>query len=155
MITRFIPSFFFMSSVFSSTVKWFVEIRINVINSWKCFSMKKVYYLSTCSTCKRIIKELNLPQDFEMQDIKTEKICENKLNEMISLAGSAEAIFSKRSMKYRAMGLHERELEDYEMNALILDEYTFLKRPIFIIDNDIFVGNSKKTVEAVKEKLNS
>ena len=117
--------------------------------------MKKVYYLSTCSTCSRILKELDLPSEFEIQDIKTDKICENKLNEMIALSGNVESLFSKRSMKFRAMGLHERELKDYEMKALILEEYTFLKRPVFIIDDEIFIGNSKKNVEAVKAKLNS
>lgn len=117
--------------------------------------MKKVYYLSTCSTCSRILKELDLPSEFELQDIKTDRICENKLNELIALSGNVESLFSKRSMKYRAMGLHERELEDYEMKALILEEYTFLKRPVFIIDDQIFIGNSKKNVEAVKAKLNS
>ncbi|NND76796.1 MAG: hypothetical protein HKN39_01255 [Flavobacteriales bacterium] len=117
--------------------------------------MKKVYYLSTCSTCKRILKELDLPSEFEMQDIKTEKLCENKLNEMISMSGDVASLFSKRSMKYRAMALHERELDDFEMRSLILNEYTFLKRPVFVIDDEIFIGNSKKNIEAVKAKLNS
>ncbi len=117
--------------------------------------MKRFYYLSTCSTCKRIMQELALPDDFELQDIKTEKLCENKLNEMISLSGNVESLFSKRSMKYRAMGLHEKELSDFEMKALILDEYTFLKRPVAIIDDEIFIGNSKKVVQAIKDKLAS
>ena len=88
-----------------------------------------------------------------MQDIKTDKLCENKLNELIALSGNVESLFSKRSMKYRSMGLHERELEDYEMKALILEEYTFLKRPVIVIGDEIFIGNSKKTVESIKAKL--
>lgn len=98
---------------------------------------------------------MDLPLDFELQDIKTDKLCENKLNELISLSGNVGALFSKRSMKFKAMGLHEKELEDYEMKALILEEYTFLKRPVFIIDGEIFIGNSKKNVESIKAKLSS
>ena len=115
--------------------------------------MKKMFYLSTCSTCKRIIEEINLPPEIVLQDIKTEKICENQLNELISLSGNVESLFSKRSMKYRAWGLHEKALTDMEMKALIIQEYTFLKRPVLVIDDQIFIGNSKKVVASMKEAL--
>ena len=55
--------------------------------------MKKIYYLSTCSTCNRIIKELNLSNDFEFQDIKSTKITEAQLNEMAKMSGSFESLF--------------------------------------------------------------
>ena len=51
------------------------------------------------------------------------------------------------------MGLHEREVSEVEMRQLIIDEYTFLKRPVLIVDNTIFIGNAKKNVDAAKEKL--
>lgn len=101
------------------------------------------------------MKEIELPKNFELQDIKTERLCENKLNEIIALSGSVESLFSKRSMKYRSMGLHEVELTDFEMKNLILEEYTFLKRPVAIVDDEIFIGNSKKVVEALKTKIHS
>ena len=47
--------------------------------------------------------------------------------------------------------LHQAE-EDYKQ--LMLDEYTFLKRPFMLIDGEAFIGNAKKTVEAAKIKLN-
>ncbi|MTI20003.1 arsenate reductase, partial [Fulvivirga sp. RKSG066] len=31
---------------------------------------KKVYYLSTCDTCKRIMKEVGVDDSFEQHDIK-------------------------------------------------------------------------------------
>lgn len=115
--------------------------------------MKKIYHLSTCSTCKRIIGELSFGTGFELQDIKTEAITETQLEEMKSLAGSYEALFSRRAMKYRAMGLHEQKLEEEDYKRLILEEYTFLKRPVVLIDGEIFVGNAKKVVAAAKNKL--
>lgn len=114
--------------------------------------MKKVYYLSTCSTCNRIIKEVHLTEGFEMQDIKHNKISPAQLDEMKKLAGSYENLFSRKAMKYRAMALHEKELSEADYRSLILEEYTFLKRPVVIIDDQIFIGNSKKTVEALKKK---
>ncbi len=115
--------------------------------------MRKIYHLSSCSTCQRIIKELGGLEDFEMQNIKVEKIKAKQIDEMKKMAGSYEALFSRRSMKYRPMGLHEKEISEKEYRKLILEEYTFLKRPVIIIDDEIFVGNAKKVVAAAKEKL--
>jgi arsenate reductase len=117
--------------------------------------MRKIYYLSSCSTCARIIKELNDGEGFEMQDIKTESITEKDLDAMAAKTGSFESLFSRRAMKYRGMGLHEKKLSEKDYRNLILEEYTFLKRPVIWIDGELFVGNSKKTVEAVKAKLNA
>lgn len=114
--------------------------------------MKKFYYLSTCSTCKRILNELDL-SGFEMQDIKSEPMTAQQVDEMKKLAGSYEALFSRRAMKYRQLGLHEKELSEKDYRDWILEEYTFLKRPVTIVGNQIFVGSSKKTVEAAKKTI--
>ncbi len=116
--------------------------------------MKKIYHLGNCSTCQRILKEWNVDDTFALQDIKTDPMTPQEVDEMIRRSGSASSIFSKRAMKYRAMGLHERELSENEMRDLIVDEYTFLKRPVLMLgDDEIFVGNAKKNVAAAKEKL--
>lgn len=114
--------------------------------------MRKVYYLSTCDTCKRIMSELNL-EGFEKQDIKTQPITNEQIEQMHKLSGSYESLFSKIARKYRSLGLNDRILTEEEMKNFILEEYTFLKRPVFIIDNQIFIGNSKKTVELIKEVI--
>lgn len=115
--------------------------------------MKKVYHLGSCSTCQRILKEWNVDDSFVLQDIKTEKMTSEQVDQMIEMAGSAAKLFSKRAMKYRAMGLHERELTEADMRQLIIDEYTFLSRPVLILGDAIFVGNSKKVVAAAAEAL--
>lgn len=90
---------------------------------------------------------------FEKQDIKSEAITEEQLNEMKNLAGSYEKLFSRVAMKYRSMGLNEMTLTEEDYKKYILQEYTFLKRPVFLIDNQVFIGNSKKNVAAVKAAL--
>ncbi|SFS78371.1 Arsenate reductase, glutaredoxin family [Zhouia amylolytica] len=115
--------------------------------------MTKIYYLSTCDTCKRIIKELNLPEDTIMQDIKKEVITNEQVEEMKSLSGSYESLFSKRARLYKGRGLKDMELSEDDYKSLILEHYTFLKRPVIIVDKQIFVGNSKKVTEATYKAL--
>lgn len=116
--------------------------------------MKKVYYLKTCSTCIRILKELNLPSEFVLQDIKTEEITVEQLEHMKSLSGSYEALFSKRSKLYKEMDLKNQNLTERDFKHYILEHYTFLSRPVIIDDDTIFIGNSKKVVEAAKTHIN-
>lgn len=113
-------------------------------------AMKKIYHLSTCSTCVRIIKELNPSDDVMLQDIKTEAITEAQLDEMKEMSGTFESLFSRRAMKYKSMGLASKNLSEADYKKLILEEYTFLKRPVMISGSEIFVGNSKSVVEAAK-----
>lgn len=115
--------------------------------------MKKIYYLKTCNTCTRIIKELNPSSDFIFQDIKSEEITVKQVEEMQKLSGSYEALFSKRAKLYKEMDLKNQDLSEKDFKHYILEHYTFLSRPVIIIDNQIFIGNSKKTVEAAKAAM--
>lgn len=117
--------------------------------------MKKVYYLKTCNTCLRILKELNLSSEFILQDIKSEEITVKQVEEMKALAGSYETLFSKRSKLYKEMDLKNQNLTERDYKHYILDHYTFLSRPVIIVNDKIFVGNSKKTVEAAKTFINA
>jgi len=94
--------------------------------------MKKIYHLSSCSTNKRILNELNLGEDVQLQDIKQDGIDEKTLDFLKGKVGSYEALFSKRAMKFRSMGLNEMELSEADYKKYMLNEYTFLKRPFII-----------------------
>ena len=116
--------------------------------------MKKMYHLATCTTCQAIIKETGIDKKgFDMQDIKTEKITPAQLDEMKEKTGSYESLFSRRAMKYKEMGLKDKPLTEKDYRQLILEEYTFLKRPVVFVNDKIFVGSEKKTVEALKNAL--
>ncbi|MER3319662.1 MAG: ArsC/Spx/MgsR family protein [Allomuricauda sp.] len=117
--------------------------------------MKKIYHLGSCSTCKRILKELDPLDGVELQEIKSEAITTEQLEQMAALSGSYESLFSRRAMLFRQRGLHETDLSENDYKDLILEHYTFLKRPVAVLDDRIFVGNSKKTVQAAKEALHS
>ena len=66
--------------------------------------MKKIYFLGTCSTCIRIMKDLDAALDgFEKIDIKLQSLTFDEIDQMCDLAGSYGAFFSKRAMKYKAV----------------------------------------------------
>ena len=110
--------------------------------------MKKIYHLSTCTTNQRILKEIKPGKDFVLQDIKTEPITPAQLDEMKKMAGSYEALFSKVALKFRSMGLNKMQLTEKDFRKYILQEYTFLKRPVIVVDDKIFIGNAPKNVAA-------
>ena len=115
--------------------------------------MKKFYYLSTCDTCKRILKELDPPTDVKLQDIKEFPILDEELEKLKNLSGSYESLFNKRARLYKERGLKTQELSEEDYKDLLLEHYTFLKRPVLLMDDQIFIGNSKKTVEEAKKAL--
>lgn len=115
-----------------------------------------MYHLDTCNTCQRIIKDLEMEgKGIELQNIKAEKITAEQLDRMAELSGSYESLFSRRAMKYRSMGLNEKTLSESDYRSLILEEYTFLKRPVLVLGDQIFVGNTKKNVEAAKTAIHA
>lgn len=116
--------------------------------------MKKVFYLKSCSTNQRILKELNL-EGVELQNIKEENIDSKTLDLLKDKVGSYEALFSRKAMKYRSMGLHEMNLSEADYKKYMLEEYTFLKRPFMINEDEVFIGNTKDVVEAAKKSFNS
>jgi arsenate reductase len=114
--------------------------------------MKKIYHLGNCTTCQAIIKETAIDKKgFDMQDIKFEKITPAQLDEMKKMTGSYESLFSRRAMKYKEWGLKDKQLTEKDYRQYILDEYTFLKRPVVIIKDKILVGSEKKTVAELKK----
>lgn len=110
--------------------------------------MKTIFYLKTCDTCKRILKSLPNTDGFELQDIKANPITAAQLEEMKKLAGSYEALFSRRATLYKERGLKDQQLTEEDYKNLILEHYTFLSRPVIADGDTIFIGNSKAVTEA-------
>lgn len=115
--------------------------------------MKKIFHLANCTTCQRILKEINPGKDVELREIKSSPITQKEIEEMRKRTDSYESLFSRRAIKYRSMKLKEKKLTEEDYKKLILEEYTFLKRPVAIIGDEIFIGNSKKVVESLYNAL--
>lgn len=116
--------------------------------------MKKIYHLANCGTCQQILDEFGRKAAaFTKQDIKSQPVSPAQLEEMKTLAGSYEALFSRRALKYREWKLNEKQLTETDYRDLILKEYTFLKRPVVVNDNQIFIGNAPRVVNAAKASM--
>lgn len=87
--------------------------------------------------------------DWQLRELKSEPITEKELDTMYTFTKSYEALFSKRSTQIKARSIDVKTLSEADYKALILDHYSFLKRPIFITDDRIFIGNEKKNLEAL------
>ena len=114
---------------------------------------KKIYYLETCNTCQRIMKELGVDNSWEQREIKSKSISKKEVDQLKKMSGSYERLFSRRAMKYRQWGLHEKDLGEKDYRDLITQEYTFLNRPVIILDDTIYIGSGKKAIAAAKEAL--
>lgn len=113
----------------------------------------RIFYLSTCSTCQRILKEWNPGAGIVLQEIKNEPLTAEQVDTLQELAGSYEALFSRVARKYREMGLHEKKLSEPDFRKYLLQEYTFLKRPVLVLGKQVFIGNQAKVVAAAKAAL--
>ena len=118
------------------------------------FAMRMVYHLPNCGTCQRIIRDLKLAErGFSLRDIKGQPVQPGELEEMRTLSGSYASLFSKRAIKYKTMGLKDRVLTEDEIRGLILEDYTFLKRPVVIIDGELFAGSEQNTLDLLAARL--
>ena len=117
--------------------------------------INKIYYLGTCDTCRKIIKSLPKGTDLVFHDIKQNPITEEELEEMHQLSGSYDSLFSKKAILYKTMDLKNKQLSESDYKNLILENYTFLSRPVFIINGGIYIGNSQQNMLQVMKVLNN
>ncbi len=114
--------------------------------------MKKVFYLKTCDTCLKILKQFDL-QNWEKREIKTIPISKEEIDEMYQLTHSYEALFNKKSTQIKLQELDLKTLQEDDFKELLLNHYTFLKRPVFITDAEIFIGNDKQNVDNLRKSF--
>lgn len=115
--------------------------------------MDKIFYLASCDTCRKIIKSLPNLDKLKFHDIRQDPITPSELEEMHQLAGSYEALFSKKAQLYKSLGLKNKNLQEADYKKYLLEHYTFLSRPVFIIDGKIYIGNSQPSIHAVTQVL--
>lgn len=110
-----------------------------------------IYHLGNCTTCQAILKTIPNLKRFTLREIKGDPITAAELDAMKALAGSYEALFSRVALKYRALGLNTKKLTEKDYRKYILEEYPFLKRPVMIVGDRIFIGNAPKVRAAMVE----
>ena len=108
--------------------------------------MNKIYYLASCDTCRKIIKTLPKNANLSFHDIKQNPLTELEIDELYKLSGTYEALFSKKAVLYKSMGLKDKNLQEEDYKKYLLEHYTFLSRPVFVINNEVFIGNTQQNM---------
>jgi arsenate reductase len=112
-----------------------------------------VYWLPHCTTCQKAVaylQEKGVPIA-AFRDLKAQPLQRAEVEDLARKVGGVEKLFSKRAMKYRKLGLHEREVSEDEMAQLMADEYTFITRPVIVHGDRATAGFSAKRVDALAE----
>ena len=112
-----------------------------------------VYGLPHCSTCQKAVAYLEgkgVEVD-RFRDLKTDRLSADEVRALAERVGGVEKLFSRRAMKYRQMGLHEREVSEEEMLRLMTEEYTFVTRPLVVAGQGAVAGFAPKRLDALVE----
>lgn len=107
------------------------------------------YWSENCSTCqkaKRFLERHGI-KNYEKRDIKENPLSRDEVVKLSAVIGGADNLFSRRAVKYREMKLNERELAAPEMIDLMTSDYTFLKRPVLVINDKAIAGFFEKQFE--------
>ena len=115
--------------------------------------MNKLYYLSSCSTCKRIINQWSLTKAIDLIDVKKTPLNEKNLKELYEFTNCYETLFNKRAQMLKKLNLNINLLDENDFKKLLLTHYSFLKRPVLLINSKIFIGNSKKNIDDAEIEL--
>jgi arsenate reductase len=104
-----------------------------------------VYWLPYCTTCQKAAAWLraNGVAIRSLRDLKEEPLSADEVRALAEKVGGADRLFSRRAMKYRRMGLHERELGDDDLVRLMAEEYTFVTRPVVVRGDRATAGFSE------------
>jgi len=104
------------------------------------------YGLPNCTTCQKALRRLDYHRvsDIVKRNIKEEPLSCDEVERLAKLLGGVENLFSRRSNKYRELGLKDKTISENEMLDLMAGEYTFLKRPILVVGNKAVAGFFEK-----------
>lgn len=111
----------------------------------------ELYWLPHCSTCQKAkaFLEAQGVSFTVVHDLKASPLSDVQVKRLADAVGGPEALFSKRAMKFRQWGLHEKILNSEELLAYMVQEYTFIKRPVTLFSNgDAFAGFAPKQMAA-------
>ena len=94
---------------------------------------------------------MNLPSEVVLREIKSVPITPNELEQMKAHFSSYEELFNKRAVRFRS--IDSSSFEDTDYKKLLLSDYTFLKRPVLLLSDKAFVGNSKESIQQMNDAI--
>lgn len=100
-----------------------------------------VYTLKTCDTCKKALKWLDAEGiAYENRDVRADGISEETVQHIVSSLGWEKAL-NRRSTTWRNLPDADKESLDHDKAvALILNNATIMKRPVFVTEQEVMGG---------------
>ena len=110
------------------------------------------FYLKSCDTCLKILKQL--PQNkLNLVNIKEYPLKAEQLEYLHSFSHSYESLFNFRAQKLKLLTAQEKPVGEEDFKKYLLEDYTYLKRPVILVEDKIFIGNSPQNIEQLKIEL--
>ena len=102
----------------------------------------KVYYKSSCVTCRKVMSEMaKAGKDVEKRDIFREPLSEGELKRIIALSGKRpHELLRRRDRMYGELGLGDKKLPDSQIIRLMAENPGLIARPIVIAGDAVHVG---------------
>ena len=86
-------------------------------------------------------------------DVKKNPLSHSEIETLYNIVGNYEDLINKRSQLYKQRKLKDQNLREKDFKNLLLEHYSFLKRPVLLYYNHSFIGNASKTIAAAKKFL--
>ncbi len=113
--------------------------------------MIQVYGIKNCNKIRDTRKWLEEKEiEYTFYDLKKEPLSREELEEFVHRIG-LDVLVNKRGMKWRNLGLKDKNLSDSELFDALLEHQTMMKRPVIIKDEAILVGYDEEAFEAFVE----
>jgi len=112
-----------------------------------------IYILKSCDTCRKAVKWLEAENiKAEIFDIRTNGISEQTISAAIASLGW-ETVLNRRSTSWRSLAQDKKlDINNEKALALIVENPTLMKRPLFVSGQEYVVGFDKAAQEALKSK---
>ncbi len=107
-----------------------------------------------CSTCKKAQTFLEANQiEYHFRDIKTEKLSEEELTQLIKKAAlPIKKFFNTSGLLYKQLNLKEKlaSMSEQEQIALLASDGMLVKRPLFVSEDRVIVGFKEDTYKQIR-----
>ena len=88
--------------------------------------------------------------EYEFIDLKKEPLSDEKLADFVEKVG-LDVILNRRGMKWRTLGLKDKNLSEQELFDQLLEHQTMIKRPVLELGEAILVGYDEDAFESFIE----
>jgi len=116
-------------------------------------SPTELYVHPTCTSCRNAQKWLDeRGVAYERRDYFRDRFTRDELFSVLASAGlTPRDVLSKRARAYKEL-VGDRDLSDDQLLDLMIEEPTFLRRPLVISGHDAVIGFDRKGLEHLATK---